>query len=132
MLTTFWNEFLQFVEKHESKNSILLSILHLTQPAELTEETLVLRCENQGMKMWLDKKKKPLEQYLATHLKKKVNTVFIIAPSKKKEEPPLLRFQPAKEDLFSKAGLHAKYTFDNFAVSSSNQVAFAAAQAVAK
>lgn len=32
--------------------------------------------------------------------------------------------------MFVKSGLHAKYNFDNFAVSSTNQVAYAAAQAI--
>ena len=55
-------------------------------------------------------------------------------PKKQKNASPapLLTFQPSMDDVFTKACLHAKYRFENFAVSSTNNVAFAAAQAVSK
>jgi chromosomal replication initiator protein len=49
-----------------------------------------------------------------------------------KQEAPLLEFKPSVSDAFTKAGLNPKYAFENFAVSSSNQVAYAAAQAVSQ
>jgi chromosomal replication initiator protein len=49
----------------------------------------------------------------------------------KEEEAPLLQYTPSIDDVYRRAGLNPKYTFDNFAVFSTNQVAFAAAQAVA-
>jgi chromosomal replication initiator protein len=42
----------------------------------------------------------------------------------------LLSFEPSIEDFIIKAGLSRRYNFDNFAVSTTNQVAYAAAQAV--
>lgn len=45
--------------------------------------------------------------------------------------PPLLKYQPTLDDVVQQVGLNAKYSFDNFAVSSCNNVAFAAAQVVA-
>lgn len=45
--------------------------------------------------------------------------------------PPLLRYQPTLDDVAQQVGLNTKHSFDNFAVSSCNNVAFAAAQVVA-
>lgn len=132
MLQSFWNDFLQYVEKNSQKNPIVLSILKDLHPIELTEKKVAVNCENQGVKLYLDKKVTLIEQLLHAHLGKKIQVEFIIDEKKRKKEPPLLRFEPSAEDVFLKAGLHTKYRFDNFAVSSTNQVAYAAAQAVSR
>ena len=72
-----------------------------------------------------------MEREVSLHFKKNLLVEFVIAPPKKKKiESPLLSFEPRPEDLYTKSGLNHKYSFDNFAVSSTNQVAYAAATAV--
>lgn len=132
MLQSFWQGFIQHVEKTDKKNPIIRSLLSQLHPIELTEYKIIARCENQGVKLYLEKKTLIIEQLLYSYLNKKLSIDLIIEEKKKKKEPPLLSFQPSSEDMFLRAGLHSKYRFDNFAVSSTNQVAFAAAQAVSK
>jgi chromosomal replication initiator protein len=132
VLQSFWTEFLSYVEKNDRDNPIILSILKQLSPAELTDQKVTVACENNGVKMYLEKKKPIVEAFLQNHLNRKMDIEFIVEEKKHKKEPPLLNFQPTAEDVFLKSGLHTKYRFDNFAVSSSNQVAFAASQAVSK
>lgn len=132
MLQSFWDGFLKHVEKNSPKNPIICSILRQLHPVELTEDKVVVNCENQGMKIYLEKKKPAIEGFLFTYLNKKLDIEFTIEEKKKRKEAPLLQFEPSAEDIFLKAGLHLKYRFDNFAVSSSNQVAYAASQAVSQ
>jgi len=132
ILSSFWNDFLGFLEKDKQKVPVLYSVLKQVKPIEMTENEILIGCENQGVKFFLEKKTAEIESNLFKHLNKKIRVRMVtIAQKRKKQEPPLLTFQPSSTDLFAKCGLHAKYSFDNFAVSSTNQVAFAAAQAVA-
>ncbi len=127
-----WNAYLQHVENSNQFTRVILSLLKQIKPVETKDDTVVFQCENQGVKMYLEKKQLLIERSLSSFLEKKVTIEFTIKTRKVKEEPPLLQYTPPKEDLYARAGLHRKYTFDNFAVSSSNQVAYAAAQAVAR
>jgi chromosomal replication initiator protein len=132
VLSSFWERFLEFLDKNQEKTPILYSVLKQVKPAELTESELVLGCENQGVQFFLEKKVGEIEYHLFKHLNKKIKVRMIVSsPKKQREEPPLLNFQPSIADVFARCGLHAKFSFDNFAVSSSNQVAYAASQAVA-
>lgn len=135
MLPSLWNGFLNSFEKVNGEVPVIVSILKQLYPVELTEGGLVLGCGNIGVKMYVEKKIKELESLLSLHLKSKTTVTIIVQPKKQKAtapDAPLLTFQPSMEDVFTKAGLHAKYRFENFAVSSTNNVAFAAAQAVSK
>ncbi len=131
ILSSFWNDFLSFLEKDKQKIPVLCSVLKQVKPVELTENELVVGCENQGLKFFLEKKIGEIEEALRKYAKKKINIRLIVVAQKKKEkETPLLAFQPSVNDLFLRSGLNNKYSFDNFAVSSTNQVAYAASQAV--
>lgn len=133
LLGSFWNQFLAKLEEVKEKKSVLYSILKQTRPIELTEEKIIIACDSYGIKKFLDPKIKEIEDYIYKNLDRRLAVEFVIAPrQKKKSVSPLLTFEPAVEDLFIKAGLNKKYSFDNFAVSSTNQVAYAAAQAVVK
>lgn len=134
MLPSFWHDFLSSLAKKQKNIPILFSLLKQLRPVEITNEKVVLECVNQGMRFFLEKKAFDLESSLEEYLGKKLSVEFVVSQKSKKEKnpPPLLAFQPTTDDLFSKAGLHPKYSFDNFAVSSTNQIAYAAAQAVAK
>ncbi len=132
VLSSFWDGFLSYLSTSEQKTPILLSVLKQVRPRELTEEVVTVGCDNQGVRFFLDKRRPEIERELYKHIKKHLTIKFIVMETKKKkEEPPLLAFTPSTEDRLLKCGLHSKYSFDNFAVSSTNQVAYAAAQAVA-
>lgn len=131
LLSSFWDEFLTKFETNKEKGSVLYSVLKQSRLMELTEEKIVIGCDNIGVKKFLDPKQREVEEKVFSIFKKNLSLEVIIAPiQKKKISPPLLSFEPPVEDLFSKAGLNKKYSFENFAVSPTNQVAFAAAQAV--
>lgn len=131
LLSAFWDEFLTKLKENKGEKSVIYSILKQTRPIDLTEEKIIIGCDNQGIKKFLDPKLKEIEDHIFLNLKKRLQVEFVIAPQqKKKTSPPLLSFEPPVEDLFVRSGLNKKYSFENFAVSSTNQVAYAAAQAV--
>lgn len=132
MLQSFWEGFLKYIEANDKKNPVVLSILRQLKPAELTNDKIITTCENQGVKMYLEKKILIIEHFLRLYVNRKMTIEFVIEEARRKKEEPLLRFQPTTEDIFIKSGLHTKYRFDNFAVSTSNQVAYAATQAVSR
>lgn len=132
MLQSTWKGFLEFYGGHSTKNSVLLSLLNQTSLHEVTDSKVVIVTESQGMSSYFAGKRMDIELALSAYFKKSMHIEFTIKQKAKKTEEPLLRYEPPMEDLFSRAGLHSKYTFENFAVSSSNNVAFAAAQAVSK
>lgn len=132
-LSSFWNEFLTKLIETKGKDSVLPSVLKQVRPIELTEEKIIVACDSYGIKKYLDPKIKEIEDYIYKNLDRRLSVEFVIAPrQKKKALSPLLTFEPPVEDLFIKAGLNKRYSFENFAVSSTNQVAYAAAQAVVK
>jgi chromosomal replication initiator protein len=134
MLQSVWNDFLQFAENNKALNDMVLSILKRMKPVELTDDKMIIGCDNSGAKMFLQTRAKETGSALGLFLQKEIKIEYIIEEKKvvKEKESPLLDFEPSKDDLAARAGLNRKYTFDNFAVSSTNQVAFAAAQSVAK
>lgn len=132
ILSSFWDEFLLAVTNDRQNSPIVFSALRHVRPVELTEDAIVVGCDSNGTKVFLAQHVKEIEKELYKHTKRKIAVSFVIVENKKKgrAEAPLLSFQPSEEDAFLKSGLHAKYSFDNFAVSSTNQVAYAASQAV--
>lgn len=134
MLSSFWNEFLAKQNQFQVSNPVVFPNLIKCTPVELTEEKFVLACENNGVRMLLEKKRFELQKLLQEFTNKKLTVEFIVKEKKlrKEKELPLLTYEPSTADIVVKSGLNSRYQFDNFAVSSSNQVAFAAAQAVAK
>jgi len=131
LLSSFWNEFLAKLGSNKGKIPVLFSILSHVKPLELTEERITVSCENQGAKIFLEQRHLEIETELFNHAKKSLKIEFVLAPpTKKTVESPLLAFEPSPEDFYQRSGLNHKYTFDNFAVSSTNQVAYAASQAV--
>ncbi len=133
MLSSFWNTFLESKKEIKDKNPIYFSILKDLIPIELKEDEVVLGCTSVGAKNYLEKKKLELEQMVSIHVgKKTIITLQVLEKDTKQEDTPLLTFQPSQEDRYRKAGLNSNYTFETFAVSSTNQVAFAASQAVAQ
>lgn len=132
MLSSFWSGFLKFAEKEQQKSPIIFSILKQLKPIEMTQEKVIVSCENNGVRLYLEKKIPLIEDLVSTYLEKKITLELIVEEKKRKKEEPLFQFEPNKSDLALRAGLLNRYNFTNFAVSSTNQVAFAAAQAVAR
>ncbi|MEI6533009.1 MAG: chromosomal replication initiator protein DnaA [Candidatus Roizmanbacteria bacterium] len=133
MLTPFWNEFLTYVENNQQGNRIIFSLLKQLKPVEIKGTDLTLSCENQGVRIYLEKKIPLIQQLMHAHSSQKINIHLIVEEKKKKnKESPLLTFQPSTDDLILRSGLHLKYKFDNYAVSSSNHIAHAASLAVAQ
>ncbi len=134
MLPSFWSDFLQKIQEHKKKIPVLYPLLKQLKPLELTEKNITLTCSSQGTKFFLDKKKHLVEDLIFNHLKQKLSVEFVLQlkKTKKKNHPPLLQYQPSIDDLFYKAGLSPQHRLDNFAVSDSNQVAFAASQSIVK
>ena len=132
MLQSTWKGFLEFYKDHSVKSSILLSLLNQSTLQEVTDTKVVIVAASPGMSSYFGSKKTEIELALSAYFKKSMKAEFTVKISIKKANDPLLTYTPPMEDLFGRAGLNSKYTFENFAVSTSNNVAFAAAQAVSK
>ncbi|QQS44485.1 chromosomal replication initiator protein DnaA [Candidatus Roizmanbacteria bacterium] len=132
MLSSFWDSFLESISEKKEKNPIFFSILKDAQPVEIKGDILVLSCSSNGAKSYLDKKKEEIEDLVSFKAGKKTSVEIVIQEKKLDGTAPLLDFQPSKEDIYRKSGLNINYNFENFAVSPTNQIAFAAAQSVAK
>jgi chromosomal replication initiator protein len=133
MQPAFWNDFLQFAQIYKDKYGVVFSILRQFTAVQKTEKTLELQ-GIYGARIYLQTRipqlQKMIEDFNGQHFDIELTTIE--AKKKAPAETPLLDFQPSIQDLFIKSGLNPKYQFENYAVSSTNQVAFAAAQAIAK
>jgi chromosomal replication initiator protein len=134
MQQSFWESFLKSVEYLKVSNQIYHSVLINAQPTNIQENTVTLVCDSTGSYSYLQRKKQDLEEKLTAHAGKDLVVEILLetAAPKPQDGGPLLDFKPTIEDVLRQAGIHPNCTFENFAVSSSNQVAFAASQAVVK
>lgn len=120
-------------------------LLEQSKVIEETADELVVGCENTGAKFYLDRHKALVEQALEEFAQLKRIVTFRVVPRKAPRKPrvpapgdettapiSITDFQGSLEDKIKKASLQPRFTFDNFAVSNSNQMAYAASQAVAK
>ena len=134
MVSRFWQNFLDFLQKDE-KNRFLINVLKQTKPVSLTDTSLSLGCENVVLKNYLEKKASEIERNLLIFNNQRLRVVFVLTEKKKtkqKEEKPLFAYENNLSNLLEKANVDERYRLENFAVSSSNQVAFAASQAVSE
>jgi chromosomal replication initiator protein len=133
LISSFWNEFIEKLGKNKKNNPVMYPLLKNAGPVEFLENKIIISVDSPGAQEFLAKRITEIESAFFNHSQKKVEIKFIIKPSTKKRiDPPLFSFEPSMEDVFTKSGLNNKYNFDNFAVSSTNQVAYAASQAVVK
>ena len=132
MQSSVWSQFLTSAETgFNKKQPVLYLFLKQLQMVDLDDNKITLSCNNSGLKIFIEKKIDLIEQELAVFTKKNLKVELVVAQANKKiKEAPLLTFQPTAEDVLIKFGFSHRYSFENFAVSSSNQVAYAAAQAV--
>lgn len=138
MQTPFWDKLMEKLSGDQKRIPVLFSLIRQLSPIEETDERIILGCANQGMIFYLEKRRSEIEQEIYSYIQKKINVIFAVGPPKKKnskknkieDETPLLGYKPTIGDIVSRAGLNPYLHFDNFAVSTTNQVAYAAAQAV--
>lgn len=132
---TLWQIVLADLEVQVTKVIFQTLLLH-TKLLQLTDTTATIGCAQPLLINLLEKKyyqliKKTLDNYTKTDIK----LIFTALPAtaKKQIEGPLFTLRPLSMPLpLSTGRLNPEYTFENFAVSSSNQMAYAAATAVAK
>jgi len=126
-----WLVFLGSLEKDKKNSPVIASLLKQLKLVEINEDKIVLGYQNQGLRFFLEKRLPEIEKMLLFHFKKNLSLSLVLVGRPKTKEEPLFSFSPSINDVFSRANLSEKYNFDNFAVSGTNQVAYAAAQAVA-
>lgn len=130
-----WLSFITDLSKKKF-SPILIPLLRRTHFIDATDNTITLSCENRGMKIFLETKKNELEAHFSQWVGKKISLSFIIKEKKgaHNKETPLLDFHKkaimSLEESIEKAGLQPRFTFENFAVSSTNQIAYTAARVV--
>jgi len=141
-----WNTCLQTIKADLSTPvfNTWFSNTKITHLEEKGGETLVeIACPSFFVKSQIEQKyKATINDLLATKLSTRINAVFSVAENwnvvgvKKEETSPLFKSmennREAYENALKNAHVRAFFTFENFAVSGSNQMAYAAAQAVAE
>lgn len=116
---------------------VLVSLLKKTAVIESVDDAIVVSCQNRGMKIFLETKKEELEESLSLWRKKNTSLSFVVKEKviKKNTGEPLFDFHKKAslhfDEAIKKAGVQPRFTFENFAVSSTNQIAYTAARAVA-
>src|SRR3989344_5892729 len=135
-----WQSFLEYFESAEN-SPVLSSVLVNTRLVSIDATKVVVSHANGGGKIYLDGRKALIENHLSSFLKKPIKFEVLVSNKKKssakkgsKEKPPLplMDYKESVEGVLKKAGIQERFTFENFAVSSTNHVAHAAAQAVAE
>lgn len=132
MTIDFWQSFLDQNGPLRQKNPVMHSILNQLAPVEILDNQITLATENQGVASYAQKRLIEIESLLFEHTGKKTNiTITLQKKERTLRSTPLLQYEPTVDDIALRVGLHPKHSLNNFAVSGSNQVAYAAAQAVA-
>lgn len=134
-MKSFWLEFVDYFQKNNHPSPIFITILKKARVESENENgNLFVVCDNLGSKILLETKKKELEKSLTDFFKKKVVLNFFIKEKliKKTKDIPLLKYEKEKQETVLRSGLSERFTFENYAVSSSNHLAHAAALAVSQ
>lgn len=137
-----WTAFLSFLKSHEH-SSILFPLLSDSKLEEITETDCSILVQNIGQKFYLDSKRAIVEEILFEFYQRELSIHINVAQKKtavKKggltesivQSPSLMEFQGDLEDKLRQSGLQPRFTFENFAVSPTNQMAHAASQVAAK
>ena len=128
-----WESFVDYVAEGGEKNKFITSMLRQMKLEKIEGNSYTVICANPITYTFISKKITEIE-ILLHHFTGNPATVTLTIEEKRHKAPPptpLLQFVPSTDDALSRSGIRSRYNFDNFAVSSSNQVAYAAAQAVA-
>lgn len=131
-----WNSLLGEFEVEVSRANYASFFLgtKLNQPGGSTNDSFVVICPNPTSQNMLKGRFFLLvKRAIENRLQRPITLTFEMGqtPIEHVESGPLFESQRVQEATVRSAGINPNYTFDNFAVSESNQMAFAAAQAVA-
>ncbi len=139
-----WKGFLKHLEKN-GHSGVILKLLEQSKVGSYSDTECVVECENIGAKFFLDGKRMIIEDLLHEFTQKTPTVIFAVAEKKKKKskkngkakEPEestvsLMQYQGSQEERIRSSGLQPRFTFESFAVSPTNHMAYAAAQAVSK
>jgi len=134
--TAVWSQFIAFVEQKEH-SPVFISILKKTSLSVIKEESVYVECENLGIKLFLETKQKDLSAFFSEWSGSKATILFIVKSKKiatsAPETPKLIQTRDDAIKITTSlrhTGLQEQFTFENFAVSNTNQVAYFAAGAV--
>lgn len=132
---TLWKTILADLELEVSK-PVFQTFLSQTKLLELNGQTATIGCTQPMLINLIETRYQSLlKKMLDTYTKMDTRLVFTAAPRQtgKNIDGPLFTLKtPAHDASPSRIRLNPEYTFANFAVSTSNQMAYAAATAVAK
>lgn len=120
------------LKKNFAGNQILVSLVGDMNIEEYADNKLVFGVGSSGGRSFLNKHTDTIRATFSSLFGKNVDVEIRVRQKEASSDGPLLQFEPSREDVYRTAGLNIHHTFQSFAVSPTNQVAFAAAQAVAK
>lgn len=132
-LASLWTTILGEIELDVSR-AHFASFFKGTALGRTDNQVAEIVCPNQASSLMLKSRFSPLIKLsLKKHLKTNFSLKFLVSFKKPSAEQngPLFALQNNPDQALFGAGLNPHYTFENFAVSESNQMAYAAAQAVA-
>ncbi len=131
-----WTSLISNPDGLKNINPILYSLASQAKTIEETEDLIIVGCKNKPVITYLQSRIGILEGLLLQVTGHSKRLEFVLdegRTSKSKPKPsPLLEFAPSVDDYAVRAGISNKYTFENFAVSGTNQIAYSAASAVAE
>lgn len=134
-----WRSFVDSYLQKAPQGDVWSQTIHQLSLQKISDGIAYFSCASAGVKTVALNKQAQLVSIVSAVTQLPVFSIFceVVKVSKQGKShkdtllPPLLRYQPSLDDVAQQAGLSPKHTFDNFAVSSCNNVAFAAAQVVA-
>lgn len=130
-----WKKALDDIRLEVSENTFV-SFFKKTQPIKVENGALYISCPNNGVGFVLQNKYQPLilkavAKYNQVAIKRLFFENKVVLPKPEDQGPLFFRTPISKEELVAASGIPARLQFENFAVSVSNQIAHAAALAVA-
>lgn len=118
---------------------VISKLLNTTTLLEIKDGRVVASCPNPGARLFLESRRAQIETILSGLEKNPISVVFVVSQKGHRSRPrPLFDSLPASaepaegEKENTKDSFFSRFTFKNFAVSSTNQIAYAAAQAVSE
>lgn len=136
MNSASWQAFLAQALEEQLLSPVIVSLLKQVHVSHMDTNPIRVICPNTGASTFLNKNKEKIVKAFKAIEGKDVDFAFTVEEKGIKKEknisPDLLTYKPSLEEVLLKVRLQPRYTFDSFAVSGSNSLAYAAAQSVAK
>jgi len=134
-----WRNFVDSYLQKAPKNDVWSQTIMQLDLHKIADGVAYFSCPNAGVKTVALNKQAQLVAIVSGITQTPVFSIYcevikgqkLDRQKKTSDVPPLLKYQPTLDDVVQQVGLNSKYSFDNFAVSTCNNVAFAAAQVVA-